>query len=412
MERIHERCAGLDVHKDTVVASVHVPGERGQRQRDVRTFATTTPALLELADWLMMSGVTHAAIESTGVYWKPVFHVLESVCEVVLVNPAHVKALPGRKTDVQDCEWLAQLLEHGLLRGSFVPPEPIRELRDLTRYRKTLIQQRAAEANRVQKLLEDANIKLGSVATDVLGVSGRAMLSALIAGERDGARLAALAKGLLRKKTQALTTALTGRFTPHHGFLLAQILAHIEELERHVAACDERIAEKLRPFAPEFARLQTAPGIARRTAEVVIAEIGIDMGPFPSAAHLASWVGLCPGNSESAGKRRSGRTRKGNHWLRAALIEAAWGVVRTRDTYLSALFQRIRRRRGVKKAATAVAHSLVVAVWHMLHDGVDYHELGHSHFDRLQSAKLVHHHLRRLEELGVKVSIESPPQAA
>src|SRR5258706_1464452 len=406
MERVHERCAGIDVHKETAVTSLHVPDERGGRQREVRTFGTMTPELLQLADWLAANHVTHVAIESTGVYWKPVFHVLESVCEVVLVNPAHVKALPGRKTDVQDCEWLAQLLEHGLLRGSFVPPEPIRELRDLTRYRKTLIQQRAAEANRVQKLLEDANIKLGSVATDVLGVSGRAMLKALIAGERDGVKLAALPRGVLRKKAQALAAALTGHFSPHHGFLLAQLLAHIEELEGHVAACDARIDEQLHPFAPELPRLQTAPGIARRTAEVIVAEIGTDMRPFPTAAHLASWVGLCPGNSESAGKRRSGRNRKGNRWLRGALIEASWGATRSRDTYLAALFQRIRRRRGTKKAAVAVAHSLLVAVWHMLHDGVDYHELGRSHFDHIQTQKLVRHHVRRLEELGVKVNLQ------
>jgi len=412
MERIHERCAGLDVHKDTVVASLHVPGEAGERHREVRTFGTTTAELLTLADWLMAHRVTHAAIESTGVYWKPVFHVLESVCEVVLVNPAHVKALPGRKTDVQDCEWLAQLLEHGLVRGSFVPPTPIRELRDLTRYRKTLIQQRAAEANRVQKLLEDANIKLGSVASDVLGVSGRAMLWALIEGERDGARLAALAQGALRKKTAALAAALTGCFTAHHGFLLRQILSHIDELEQHVATCNLRIEEQLRPFEAELTRLQTIPGVGRRTAEVIVAEIGIDMGQFPTAAHLASWAGVCPGHDESAGKRRSGRTRKGNRWLRGTLIEASWGAMRSRDTYLAALFRRIMRRRGAKKAAVAVAHSTLVAVWHMLKHGVDYHELGPSHFDQIRTEQLIRHHLRRLGDLGLKVTVETSGAAA
>src|SRR2546425_2205198 len=254
MERVHERCCGLDVHKETVVACLRTPGERGRRKVEVRTFGTTTPELLTLGDWLIEHRCSHAAMESTGVYWKPVFNLLESVCEVLLVNARHIKMVPGRKTDVKDCEWIAELLELGLLKSSFIPPEPIRDLRDVTRYRKTLIQQRAAEANRVQKLLEDANIKLGSVATDVLGVSGRAMLSALIAGERDGARLAALARGVLRKKARALTAALTGRFTAHHGFLLGQILAHIEEIERHIAACDLRVEEQLRPFASESTR--------------------------------------------------------------------------------------------------------------------------------------------------------------
>jgi transposase len=351
-------------------------------------------------------------MESTGVYWKPVFNILESVCEVMLVNAYHIKAVPGRKTDVRDCEWIADLLEHGLLRSSFIPPEPIRELREVTRYRKTLIQQRAAEVNRVQKLLEGANIKLGDVATNVLGVSGRAMLEALIAGERDGQRLAQLARGALRKKQQALTAALTGHFRQHHAFLLRQILRHIDELEDHVAACDRKVEEYLRPFAQEFELLQTMPLVARRTAEVVLAEIGVDMERFPTAGHLASWAALCPGNNESAGKHRSGKTRKGNPWLRAALIEAAWSASRTRDTYLSALYRRLARRRGGKKATVAVAHSMLVAAWHMLKHRVPYHDLGASHFDRLHTQRLTRHYLRRLEELGVKVLVQETPQAA
>lgn len=406
MERIHERCAGLDVHKKTVVACVRVPDEHGQTRSEVRTFETTTPELLTLADWLFERRVTHAAMESSGVYWKPVFYLLESVCEVILVNPGHVRMLPGRKTDIQDSEWLAQLLEHGLLRGSFVPPEPIRELRDLTRYRKKLIQQRAAEANRVQKLLEDANIKLASVATDVLGASGRAMLEALIAGERDGEQRAALAKGTLRKKQKALAIALTGRFTAHHRFLLRQILAHIDELEHHITAFDQQLEQCLRPFALELELLRTIPGVGHRTAEVIVAEIGSDMSLFPTAAHMASWAGLCPGNRESAGKRKSGKTRKGNRWLRGALIEASWGASRSRGTYLAALFRRVMRRRGAKKAAVAVAHSMLVAAWHILHNRVGYNEVGAAYFDQLQTKRLTRHYLRRLQELGVTVTVE------
>lgn len=405
MERVHERCAGLDVHKETVVACVRTTDERGASRAEVRTFGTTTPELLTLADWLVENRVSHAAMESTGVYWKPVFYLLESVCEVLLVNPRHVRMLPGRKTDVQDSEWLAQLLEHGLLRGSFVPPAPIREVRDLTRYRKTLIRQRAAEANRVQKLLEDANIKLASVVTDVLGVSGRAILEALLAGEQDPARMAELAKGTLRRKKQALALALTGRFDAHHAFLLRQILAHVDELGQHIDACDQQLEVSLRPFAPQLELLRTIPGVGPRTAEVIVAEVGIDMSPFPTAAHLVSWAALCPGNRESAGKRRSGKTRKGNRWLRAALIEASWGAAKKRDTYLAALFQRIMRRRGAKKAAVAVAHSMLQAVWYMLRHHVAYRDLGPTHHDQLHTRRLTHHYLRRLEELGVRVTV-------
>ncbi len=412
MDRVHERCCGLDVHKDTVVACLRVPGERGRPKIEVRTFGTTTPELLAFGDWLIEHRCSHAAMESTGVYWKPVFNLLESVCEVVLVNARHIKMVPGRKTDVKDCEWIAELLELGLLKSSFIPPEPIRDLRDVTRYRKTLIQQRAAEANRVQKLLELANIKLGSVATDVLGVSGRAMLDALVAGERDAATLMRLAKGRLKRKRAALVPALTGRFTQHHAFLLGQLLAHIDELAEHIAQCDRKVDEYLRPFVQKADLLQTIPGVGRRTAEVIIAEIGVEMDRFPSAAHLASWAALCPGNNESAGKRKSGKTRKGNQWLRRALVEAAWSASHTRDTYLSSLYSRVARRRGAKKAAVAVAHSTLVAVWHILKHHIPYQDLGPSHFDKLHTERLRHHYLRRLEDLGLRVTVQPIGEAA
>ena len=413
MEKVYERCCGLDVHKKTVVACLRTPGARGRRTSEVRTFGTTTPELLALADWLLEAGCTHVAMESTGVYWKPVFNILEGVCEVLLVNAHHIKAVPGRKTDVKDCEWIADLLEHGLLRASFIPPPPIRELRDLTRYRRALIAQRATEANRVQKLLETANIKLGSVAADVLGKSGRLMLKALIAGERDGARLAELAKGPLRKKREALAPALTGRFTAHHAFLLGQLLAHMDELEAHIAQFDAQIEETLRPFAQvPLELLQTIPGVGQRTAEVILAEIGVDMRRFPTAAHLASWAGMCPGNNESAGKRKSGKTRKGDRYLRTALIEAAWAASHSRNTYLASLYARIARRRGAKKAAVAVGHSILVAVWHILRKGVPYADLGPSHFDRLNTERLTRHYLRRLEDLGLQVTVQPLPEAA
>lgn len=413
MERVYTRCCGLDVHQKTVAACLRVPGPDGRRTCKIRTFGTTTPELLTLADWLLEAGCTHVAMESTGVYWKPVFNILEGVCEVLLVNAYHIKAVPGRKTDVKDCEWIAELLEHGLLRASFIPPPPIRELRDLTRYRRALVEHRATEANRIQKLLEAANIKLGSVAADVLGVSGRLMLKALIAGERDGSRLAELAKGPLRKKRGALAPALTGRFTAHHAFLLTQLFAHMDELEAHIAQFDARIDELLREFAQRpLEQLQTIPGVGRRAAEVILAEVGIDMSRFPSAAHLASWAGMCPGNNESAGKRKSGKTRKGDRWLRTILIEAAWAAARSRNTYLASLYARIARRRGAKKAAVAVGHSILVAVWHILRNGVPYADLGPSHFDRLNTERLRHHYLRRLEDLGLHVTVQPLPEAA
>jgi transposase len=407
MHLVYERCCGLDVHKKTVVACLRTPGARGRRRSETKTFGTTTPELLRLADWLMQNGCTHVAMESTGVYWKPIFNVLEGVCEVLLVNAHHVKVLPGRKTDVRDCEWIAELLECGLLRGSFIPPEPIRELRDLTRYRKTLTQSRASETNRIQKLLETANIKLSSVATDVLGASGRAMLSALVSGKRDPEQLAEMAKGTLRAKRGQLLDALQGRFTDHHAFLLGQILAHVEHLDRAIAECSARIEEAMRPFDSAAIQLQTITGVGRRTAESLVAEMGVDMSRFPSAAHLASWAAMCPGNNESAGKRKSGRIRKGNVWLKSALIEAAWAVSHQRGTYLGTLYARIAQRRGPKRAVVAVGHAILVAAWHILTKNEPYRDLGPRHFDGLAKDRLKRHYVRRLHDLGFEVTVKT-----
>lgn len=412
MDTIYRVCCGLDVHKDTVVACLRQPGPDGHRTTEVRTFGTTTAALTELATWLTSAGCSHAAMESTGVYWRPVYAILEPHCVLLLVNARHVKRVPGRKTDVQDCAWLAELLEHGLLRGSFVPPAAIRELRELTRNRKRLIEEHARVAQRVQKVLETANIKLGSVASDVLGVSGRAMLDALIAGERDGAVLAGLARARLRAKRVALTAALTGRFTPHHAFLLASLLRQIDFLAAEIARFDTQITTQLTPHAAACERLDQIPGVGCRTAEQLLAELGPDMRQFPSSAHAASWAGLCPGHHESAGKRLSGKTRKGNAWLRAALVEAARAAVLTRGTYFAAQYRHLLRRRGDKKAIVAVAHSLLVAAYHILRDDVPYADLGPTHFDRVSHQRLLHYHRRRLAELGYDVTLTERPVAA
>ncbi len=411
MEVLYQTCCGIDVHLATVVACVRHPAKGGRRKSEVHTFGTTTSELLQLADWLTEHGVTHVAMESTGVLWKPVFNILEGNFAVILVNARHMKAVPGRKTDVKDCEWLARLLEHGLLRASFIPPPFIRELRDLTRYRKTLIQQRAAEANRVQKLLESANIKLGLVATDILGASGRAMLQALVRGERDGAVLAELAKGTLRQKRARLAEALTGRFTAHHGLMLNEVLAHIAYLEAAIARLSARIEAALQPHAEQVAHVQSIPGVDRVAAETIIAEIGLDMQQFPSAAHLASWAGICPGNQESAGKRQTGKTRKGNTWLKPVLTECGWGAGRARRTYLGAQYARLGQRRGKKKAVLAVGHSILVSVYHILRDGVPYHDLGPEHFDRLATARLTRHYVQRLEQLGHRVTLATEAEA-
>jgi transposase len=398
-------CCGLDVHKKSVAACLRRAGPDGTRISEVRTFGTTTRALGELADWLVAAGCTCAAMESTGIYWRPVYQMLEERMTVLLVNAAHVSKVPGRKTDVKDCEWLAELLEHGLLRGSFVPSRPLRELRELTRSRRQLVQIHSQAANRIQKVLETANIKLGDVATDVLGTSGRAMLKALIAGERNPTVLADLALGRLREKRAALAEVLVGQFSDHHAFLVSSLLTQIEFLEQQIATFDCRIAQSTEVMKPAIERLDTIPGVARRSAEQIIAELGDDMQRFPTAGHAASWTGICPGNHESAGKRRQTRTTKGNQWLRATLVECARGAVRKRDCYFAAQYQRLAKRRGDKKAIVAVAHSILVVAWHILRDGVEYRDLGVQHFDRLHRERLIHYYRRRLTDLGVSVNV-------
>jgi transposase len=407
MERLIERCCGLDVHRDTVVACVRVPGPNGQRQQEVRTFGTTAAELLALRDWLEAHGVTDVAMESTGIYWRPVFYVLEEAFTCLLVNAAHIKQVPGRKTDVKDCVWIAQCLEHGLLRGSFVPPAPIRELRDLTRHRKVLIQERTRTANRLHKLLQDAGIKLASVATDILGVSGRAMLEALVHGTTDPEVLADLARGKLRKKLPALRQVLAGRFRPHHAFLVGQLLAHVDYLDEAISMVSGEVETRLVPFAEPLTKLDTVPGINKRTAEVVIAELGVDMSFFPSDRHLASWAALCPGNNESAGKHKSGKTRKGNRWLRMALIEAARGAINTQDSALRARYRRVMRHRGHNKAVVAVAHAMLRAIYHMLAEGTTYRELGADYYDRRHQQRVTRRAVELLERQGYRVVLQT-----
>jgi transposase len=406
MERQLERCAGLDVHRDTVAACVRVPGRGGHREQHVRTFGTTAAELLRLREWLETHGVTDVAMESTGVYWKPIYYVLEEAVTCLLVNAAHIKQVPGRKTDVQDCVWIAQLLEHGLLRGSFVPPVPIRELRDLTRYRKGLIQERQREANRLHKVLQDAGIKLASVATNILGVSGRAMLEALVGGTTAPEVLADLARGKLRAKLPALREALAGRFRSHHAFLVTQGLAHLDYLDDAIETVSTEVERLLLPFAAPLRRLDTIPGINARTAQVVIAEIGVDMSRFPSEHHLASWAGLCPGNNESAGKHKAGTTRKGNRWLRMALIEVALAAIRKKDCAFGARYRRVMRHRGHKKAVVAVAHSLLRTIYHVLAQSTDYRELGEAYYDRRQTTRTTRRAVAQLERLGYRVTLE------
>lgn len=408
-----ERCAGLDVHKATVTACIRYPGPAGERAQVIQTFGTTTPDLLALRDWLTAYQVTEVAMESTGVYWKPVYYALEDAFRrVLLVNAAHMANVPGRKTDVADCAWIAQLLECGLLRGSFVPPPAIRELRDLTRYRKALIQDRTREANRLHKLLEDAGLKLASVATDVLGTSGRAMLTALVAGTTDPAVLADLARGRLRAKLPALRQALTGRFRGHHAFLLTQLLAHLDYLDETIATLSQEIEAHLAPFAGAAARLQTIPGVKQRTVEALVAEIGVDMRPFPTAGHLASWAGLCPGNNKTAGKRRRGRARKGDRWLKATLVEASLAAIRVKGSRFGALYRRICRRAGHNVAIVAVAHAILEIAWHLLLHGTTYHELGANYLERRDKERTTQHYVRLLEKLGHRVTLEPVALAA
>lgn len=413
MQVLYSRCAGLDVHKRVVVACVLLTEADGRTHKEVQHFGTMTADLEQLAHWLAERGVTHVALESTGVYWQPVWNVLEEQFTLLLVNAQHVKAVPGRKTDVKDCEWLADLLRHGLLKGSFVPERAQRELRELTRYRTTLIWERAAEVNRLQKTLEGANIKLAAVATDLTGRSARAMLEALIAGCTDAAVLAELARGRLREKLPTLERALRGRFGAHQRFLVAQQLIHVDTLDELIARLDAEVAERLGPFPAVVESLDTIPGVGRRTAEVLIAEVGADVARFPTAAHLASWAGVCPGNDESGGKRRSGKTRKGNRWLRSALIEAAQAAGHTKQTYLGAQYRRLAARRGAKKAAVAVAHTILVIAHHLLrHPDSVYRDLGVHYYDQRDRQAVQRRLVRRLEALGYQVILQPNVPAA
>lgn len=413
MEVMYQRCCGLDVHKKTVVACLIVPGPgaSGTLRKEVRTFSTMTEDLLALGDWLAAEQVSHVAMESTASYWKPVYNLLEGRFSLLLANAQHVKQVPGRKTDVRDAEWLANLLRHGLLRNSFVPDRPQREIRELTRYRTSLVQERAAEVNRLQKVLEGANSKLAAVASNVLGVSGRAMLDALVAGTAEASVLADLARGKLRDKLPALEQALTGRMGHHQRFLLARQLAHIDFLDEQIAQLSAELAERLRSDEDDLDRLDTIPGVSRRIAEILVAEIGTDLARFPSAGHLASWAGMCPGNNESAGKRLSGRTRKGSPALRTALVEAAHAAAHTKDTYLGAQFRRLAARRGVKKAAVAVGHTILVLVYHLLKRGSTYADLGGTYFDERERETIQRRLVRRLSSLGFRVTLDPFPAA-
>jgi len=402
MEVVYERCAGLDVHKRTVTACIITPEER-----KTRTFGAMTKDLLGLVDWLMERRVSHVAMESTGVYWKPVWNLLEGSFALVLANAQHIKAVPGRKTDVKDAEWIADLLRHGLVRGSYIPDRAQRELRELTRYRVSLVQERSAEVNRLQKVLEGANVKLAAVATDIAGKSGRAMLHALLEGVQDPALLANLAKGRLRSKIPLLQHALTGRFGPHQRFLVAQQLAHIDYLDEAIAEVETHIEEEMRPFEAAIEQLVSIPGVKRTVAQVLVAELGTDMSQFPTAAHAASWAKLSPGNRESAGKRLSSWTGKGNRWLRRVLLQAAHAAAREQQSYLAAQYRRLAPRRGRKRAAVAVAHSILTIAYHLLERQCTYEELGANYFDERQREATIRRAVHRIERLGYRVTLET-----
>jgi transposase len=404
MEVLHERCAGLDVHKDTVVACARVRLEATARHARAE-FATTTRGLLALADWLEEHRCTHVAMEATGVYWKPVWHVLEGRFQLLLVNPAHARSVPGRKSDVSDAQWLADLLAHGLIRPSFVPPEPIQELRDLTRTRKQLVRQVARHTLRIQKTLEDANLKITGVVSDLLGTSGRAILKALIAGECDPERLLEHTTGRLQASRERLLEGLRGMVTDHHRFMLRLHLRQIEALEAGIAQLERQIAKLLRPFRSRIEQLTTIPGVSDTVAQVLVAEIGMDMARFPTPGHLVSWAGLCPRLDESAGKRRSTRVRHGAPWLKTMLVSAGWGAASSRDTYLRAQFQRLKTRRGPNKAVVAVAASILTAAYFILRDGIPYRDLGPDYFDRRDRTAVVRRLRRRIEALGYRVDL-------
>ncbi len=402
MEVLYSKCCGLDVHQKTVVACLITP-----EGKEARTFRTMTGDLLQLANWIGAKEVTHVAMESTGVYWRPVYNILEALGLTLLVmNARYTKAVPGRKTDVKDAEWIADLLRHGLVTGSFIPDRPQRELRELVRYRRSLIRQRAQVVNRIQKILEGANIKLGSVASNIRGVSGCAMLEAISRGEEDVQVLAGYAKGRLKEKRSELEEALRGLIGPHQRIILQSQLRLIAFLDEEVARMDAEVAERMRPIEETLKRVDGIPGMGRRTAEDVLAEIGVDVSRFPSVAHLASWARLCPGNNESAGKRKAGTTGHGNPWLSDTLVEAAWGATRTRGTYLAAQYHRLAARRGAKRAIMAVAHSILVIVYSLLKNGGEYRELGSNYFDERKRMSTIHRAVRRIEGLGYQVELQ------
>lgn len=406
MDVVYTHCCGLDVHKKTVAACLITSTAGAEPVKEIRTFGTMTADLLALADWLQEAGCTHVAMESTGVYWRPVYNLLEGQFELLVVNAQHMKAVPGRKTDVKDAAWIAELLRHGLLRGSFIPSKPQRQLRELTRYRSTLVQDRARALNRLQAVLEDANLKLASVVTDINGVSAQAMLEAILAGQRDVEVLADLARGRLRAKRDQLKVALEGRVTAHHSFVMTEHLSTLEYLDEAIERVSGEIDQRLTADQEAIALLDTIPGVGQRAAEILIAEIGTDMSRFPSAKHLASWAGMCPGNHESGGKRLSGKTRKGNRWLRQVLVEIAHVASKTKYTYLAAQYKRIAARRGKKRALIAVGHTILTIVYMMLTRKQPYQDLGAAYFDQREQERVERRLVHRLERLGYEVSLQ------
>ena len=468
MELLYQRCCGLDIHKKMLVACLIIVTADGKRHKEIRSFRTVTQDLLQLLDWLKAAGCTHVAMEATGVYWRPIYNILEGHFELLVVNAQHIKAVPGQKTDVHDAEWIADLLQHGLLKSSFIPSSEQRELRDLTRYRTTLVEERTRAVNRLQKTLEDTNFKLGDVVSDILGKSGRAILDALLAGERDPSVLADLARGRLKAKRAQLEEALIGTLKPHHHFMLTEHLGHVDLLDKAIARVGAEIEARMSPdeppepesnpsadqselrsspadqqseieqkpshdsselepspancqpqpeqspltWAQAVVLLRSIPGISQRAAEGILTEIGLQMSRFKSAKHLASWAGMCPGNYESAGKRMSGKTNKGSPWLRKLLVQAAHAAGRTKDTYLSAQYGRLAARRGKKKATIAVGHSLLVIIFHVLQEQKPYQELGSNFFDQQERQRLEKRLVQRLEKLGYEVSLEPVAHAA
>ena len=409
---VYAHCCGLDVHKRSITACLLVSRAGGKGQHEIRRFGTMTRDLLALADWLQSHHVTHVAMESTGVYWKPVWNILEGQFEVVLVNAQHIKAVPGRKTDIKDCQWIAELLQHGLLRSSFVPPTPIRQLRDLTRMRASLRQDHTAVANRRQKVLEEANIKLAAVASDWLGVSGRAILAQLLAGEEDAEKLAELSRGRLRSKLPAMQLALEGRMTEHHRWRLRVLQEQLVFLEAQIAKLEAKMQDQVSDYREARDLCTTIPGVEEVAAANLIAELGVNMEQFPSAQHLASWAGICPGNNESAGKRLSGKPRKGSAWLRRSLCQAAWAASHTKETYLAARFRRLAARTGKKRAIVAVAHTILVSLYYMLKNQQPYHELGADFLDRRNAENVKRYLVKRLERLGLQVTVQSSADTA